>query len=141
MAKMVFEFEGNVSNSRFYDNSSSKRVTVELDDDNLNLSEVLNEFQNFLVAAGYHLDGRTVELVDGSEDDVYNRNWSDDWDNLPGSSEEDYVVSTTSGKYDFSDEEINAEIIRMRDSTPGLSEEAYEMAAWHNLVMKRDSGV
>lgn len=145
MAKMKFEFHGLISNSSYYDKNSAKSVVIELNDDNLTLSEILNEFQNFLLAAGYRFpDGAELDVVNPKDD--LNTDWtSDDWDEIAETTEEDMnplsVDSEKPSKYNFSDEEITAEIIRLRDCTPGLSEEGYEMAAWHNLAKKVDGEV
>jgi len=143
MSKMKFEFQGLLSNNDFYDKNSSKTISMELNDDNLTLSEVLNEFQNFLLASGYRFpDGAELDIVSPKND--WQDDWTtDDWDDRIDN-DDDEVISFDSqkpSKYNFSDEEITAEVIRLRDSTPGLSEEGYEMAAWHNLSKKVDEGV
>ena len=146
MSKMKFEFQGLISNSSFYDKTSSKTVVMELNDDDLTIPEVLNEFQNFLRAVGYNFpDGAELE-VSHREDNWDDWGNTDDWDdsNSGTAGSSDYKESVdlhTESKYNFSDEEITAEVIRIRDSTPGLSEEAYEMAAWHSLSKKADEGV
>ena len=56
MSKMKFEFQGALSNGAFYDKNSTKSIVMELNDDNLTIPEILNEFQNFLRAAGYYFD-------------------------------------------------------------------------------------
>lgn len=142
MAKMRFEFQDVITNGAFYDKNSTKSIVMELNDDNLTLPEILNEFQHFLLGAGYHFD-------DGAELDIVhprnsNDDWTtDDWDDLPSTDDDDLEPfdSEKPSRYNFSDEEITAEIVRLRDSTPGLSEEAYEMAAWSNLAKKADGEV
>lgn len=51
-----FEYVGRLSNGRFFDEDSSKKVVVELNDNDMNVHELLNEFMNFLKAAGYPFD-------------------------------------------------------------------------------------
>ena len=143
MSRMKFEFQGLLSNNEFYDKNSSKTIIMELNDDNLTLSEVLNEFQNFLTASGYRFpDGAELDIVSPKND--WKDDWTtDDWDEIAETNEDDLESfdSKKPSKYNFSDDDINAEVIRLRDSTPGLSEEAYEMAAWHNLAKKADGEV
>ena len=140
MSKMKFEFQGKISSDSFYDKSSNKTIVMELSDDDLSLSEILNEFQNFLRAAGYQFaEGAELEV---SHRDNYWDDWSTDgWDSSESSDHSNALDLQKQTKYNFSDEEITAEVIRIRDSTPGLSEEAYEMAAWHSLSKKADEGV
>lgn len=142
MSKMKFEFHGMISNSSFYDKNSTKSIVMELNDDNLTILEVLNEFQNFLRAAGYYFDNGAELGVINPKDDWEDEWTTDDWDGLPGTNEDDLnqvsVDFEKPSRYNFSDEEITAEIIRIRDTNPGLSEEAYEMAAWHSLSKKAD---
>ena len=51
-----FEFNGNLSDGKRWDLKSSKRVSVELNDNDLTVSELLEEFMNFLQAVGYKFD-------------------------------------------------------------------------------------
>lgn len=146
MSKMIFEYQGVLSNNAFYDKNSTKSIVMELSDDNLTISEILNEFQNFLRASGYYFDnGAELSVVNPKDDGLRNDWTTDDWDEIAEIDEEDMnplsIDSEKPSKYNFSDEEITAEIIRLRDSTPGLSEEGYEMAAWHNLAKKVDGEV
>ncbi|MGA0857838.1 MAG: hypothetical protein ACO3P3_06715 [Candidatus Nanopelagicales bacterium] len=136
MSKITFQFEGKIENGSFYDKNSSKKVTMELDDDNLTLHELLSEFRSFLSSVGYHFEAD--EYLDVTND---KQSFTDDLWNAKGNNE-DYVPFTVeeskTQKYDFSIEETNAEVARLRESTPGLSEEAYELAAWNNLVTRRE---
>lgn len=143
MSKMKFEFQGALSNGAFYDKNSTKSIVMELNDDNLTIPEILNEFQNFLRAAGYYFDDSAELSVVNPKDDWESEWTTDGWDDRTEDDEGKVVSfdSEKSSKYNFSDEEITAEIIRLRDSTPGLSEEGYEMAAWHNLAKKVDGEV
>jgi c-di-GMP-related signal transduction protein len=139
MSKITFQFEGKIDNGAFYDKNSSKKVVMELDDDNLTLHELLSEFKSFLSSVGYHFEAD--EYLDVTND---KGSFTDDLWNSKGNSE-DYVSFSIDenkpAKYNFSDEEINAEVIRLRDSTPGLSQEAYELTAWNNLVARREASV
>ena len=65
MSKVVFEYEGQVSAGLdSWDRDSSKRVTVELNDDDLSVNEMLEEFMNFMQAIGYKFDiGDRFEVV------------------------------------------------------------------------------
>ena len=57
MAKVVFEYEGQVSAGlNSWDRDSQKRVTVELNDDDLTVPEMLEEFMNFMQAIGYKFE-------------------------------------------------------------------------------------
>lgn len=56
MANVKFEYNGKLGDGRFWDESSSKRVTVELDDGDLTVSEMLEEFMNFMQAIGYKFE-------------------------------------------------------------------------------------
>lgn len=66
MSKVVFEYEGQVSSGGLnsWDRDSSKRVTIELNDDDLSLNEMLDEFMNFMRAIGYSFElGDHLEVV------------------------------------------------------------------------------
>ena len=59
-----FEYTGKLSDGRYFDSDSTKRVTVELDDNDLNVNEMLEEFMNFMKAIGYNFDlGDHLEVV------------------------------------------------------------------------------
>lgn len=51
-----FEYTGKLSDGRYFDSDSTKKVTVELDDNDLTVSELLEEFMNFLQAVGYRFE-------------------------------------------------------------------------------------
>lgn len=51
-----FEYTGKLSDGRYFDSDSTKKVTVELDDNDLSVSELLEEFMNFLQAVGYRFE-------------------------------------------------------------------------------------
>ena len=59
-----FEYTGKLSDGRFFDTDSTKRVTVELDDNDLSVNEMLEEFMNFMKAIGYNFDlGDHLEVI------------------------------------------------------------------------------
>ncbi len=59
-----FEYTGKLSDGRYFDSDSTKRVTVELDDNDLTVSEMLEEFMNFMQAIGYNFElGDHFEVV------------------------------------------------------------------------------
>lgn len=51
-----FEYEGRLSDGRFFDNTSKKKVTFELDDNDFTVSELLEEFMNFMQGVGYKFE-------------------------------------------------------------------------------------
>ncbi len=56
MANVRFEYSGKLSGGRFWDETSNKRVTVELDDNDITVDEMLEEFMNFMQAIGYKFE-------------------------------------------------------------------------------------
>lgn len=57
MSNVRFEYNGQVSAGlNSWDRDSSKRVTVELTDDDLTVDEMLEEFMNFMQAIGYKFE-------------------------------------------------------------------------------------
>jgi hypothetical protein len=59
-----FEYTGKLSGGGYFDKDSTKKVTVELDDNDLTVNEMLEEFMNFLKAIGYHFElGDHIEVV------------------------------------------------------------------------------
>lgn len=59
-----FEYTGKLSDGRYFDTDSTKKVTIELDDNDLNVNEMLEEFMNFMKAIGYHFElGDHLEVV------------------------------------------------------------------------------
>ena len=75
------EYTGKLSDGRFFDSTSTKRVTIELDDNDLSVSELLEEFMNFTKAIGYNFElGDRFELVNDFKDS--NNKYKDwGWDN------------------------------------------------------------
>ena len=148
MSKGLCEYEGQVSSGGLnsWDRDSNKRVTIELNDDDLTVDEMLNEFMNFMQAIGY-----SFELGDRFE--VVNDFKQTELKTPPQPTVEDYkidfskydpivdeggtVVGTVEKTQGPSDAELFAEVDRIRQTTLGLSEEAMEMAAYRNLMSKR----
>ena len=59
-----FEYTGKLSDGRTWDLDSTKRITVELDDNDLTVYELLEEFMNFLQAIGYKFElGDHLDIV------------------------------------------------------------------------------
>jgi len=147
MSKVVFEYEGQVSSGGLnsWDRDSNKRVTIELNDDDLTVDEMLNEFMNFMQAIGY-----SFELGDRFE--VVNDFKQTELKTPPQPTVEDYkidfskydaivdeggtVIGTVEKKQKPSEAELDAEVARIKSVTFGLSEEAYEMIAYNNLTNK-----
>ena len=64
MANVRFEYSGKLSDGRFWDETSNKRVVVELEDNDLSVPEMLDEFMNFMQAIGYKFEiGDRFEVV------------------------------------------------------------------------------
>ena len=143
MSKVVFEYEGQVSAGlNSWDRDSQKRVTVELNDDDLSVNEMLEEFMNFMQAIGYKFDiGDRFEVVN----DLNSRptppkveDYKIDFSKHDPIVDEGGTVIGTVEKtqYTPTDEEWAAEVDRVRQTTLGLSEEAMQMAAYRNLMSK-----
>jgi len=59
-----FEYTGKLYDGRYFDSTSAKKVTVELEDNDLTVPELLEEFMNFMQAIGYNFDlGDHLEVV------------------------------------------------------------------------------
>jgi len=56
MANVKFEYTGKLSDGRFFDEDSKKKVVVDLEDSDLTVDEMLEEFMNFMQAIGYKFD-------------------------------------------------------------------------------------
>ena len=65
MANVRFEYHGQLSAGlNSWDQDSRKRVSVELDDNDLTVDEMLEEFMNFMKAIGYNFElGDHLEVV------------------------------------------------------------------------------
>jgi hypothetical protein len=144
MSKVVFEYEGQVSAGlNSWDRDSQKRVTVELNDDDLSVNEMLEEFMNFMQAIGYKFDiGDRFEVVNDLKTQPTQANVDDykiDFSKHDPIVDEGGTVIGTVEKTQYmpTESELNAEVERIRSGKPGLSEEAYEMAAYTNLSSKR----
>ena len=152
MSKVVFEYEGQVSAGlNSWDRDSQKRVTVELNDDDLSVNEMLEEFMNFMQAIGYKFDiGDRFEVVNDLKTEQTPPKVEDykiDFSKLdfskhdPIVDEGGTVIGTVektqyTPTYTPTDEEWAAEVDRVRQTTLGLSEEAMQMAAYRNLMSK-----
>jgi hypothetical protein len=69
MANIRFEYSGKLSDGRFWDETSNKRVTIELEDNDLSVPEMLEEFMNFMQAIGYKFDlGDRLDVVNDFKD-------------------------------------------------------------------------
>lgn len=113
MSNVKFEYNGKLSDGRFFDDDSKKKVVVELEDSDLTIDEMLEEFMNFMQAIGYKFEiGDRFEVKNGFKDS-------------------EVLTSPT-------DEEIAAEVSRLRSLTMGLSEEALHLSAHMNLGNKKN---
>ena len=113
MANIKFEYNGMLSDGRFFDDDSKKKVVIELEDNDLTVDEMLEEFMNFMQAIGYKFEiGDRFEVKNGFKDS-------------------EVLTSPT-------DEEIAAEVSRLRSLTMGLSEEALHLSAHMNLGNKKN---
>lgn len=56
MANVKFEYNGKLSDGRYFDADSKKKITIELEDDDLTVPEMLEEFMNFMQAIGYKFE-------------------------------------------------------------------------------------
>ena len=69
MPNIRFEYSGKLSDGRFWDETSNKRVTIELDDNDLTVPEMLEEFMNFMQAIGYKFEiGDRFDVVNDFKD-------------------------------------------------------------------------
>lgn len=150
MSKVVFEYEGQVSSGGLnsWDRDSNKRVTIELNDDDLTVDEMLNEFMNFMQAIGYSFelgdrfevvnDFKKTELKTPTPQPTVEEYKIDFSKYDPIVDEGGTVIGTVEKKErQPTDEEWAAEADRIRQTTLGLSEEAIQMAAYHNLTKKQ----
>jgi hypothetical protein len=124
MANVKFEYNGKLSDGRFFDDDSKKKVVVELEDSDLTVDEMLEEFMNFMQAIGYKFEvGDRFEVKNDFKD-------SDTKDSDTMVSQEKVLTPT--------DEEIAEEVSRLRSMTMGLSEEALLISAHINLGNKKN---
>jgi hypothetical protein len=121
-----FEYTGKIGSGGMFDEDSVKKVTFELDDNDLTVQELLDEFQNFLKGVGYFLkDTQTFEIIDHDASVTSVKEEVQ----LPKSAAKPLSV--------VDDAELAREMDRIRQSTLGLSEEAIEMAAYHALLNRK----
>jgi len=121
-----FEYTGKIGSGGLFDEDSVKKVTFELDDNDLTVQELLDEFQNFLKGVGYFLkDTQTFEIIDHDASVTSVKEEVQ----LPKSAAKPLSV--------VDDAELAREMDRIRQSTLGLSEEAIEMAAYHALLNRK----
>lgn len=124
-----FEYTGKIGSGGMFDEDSVKKVTFELDDNDLTVQELLDEFQNFLKGVGYFLkDTQTFEIID-HDASVTTQTSVKEEVQLPKSAAKPLSV--------VDDAELAREMDRIRQSTLGLSEEAIEMAAYHALLNRK----
>jgi hypothetical protein len=124
MANVKFEYNGKLSDGRFFDDDSKKKVVVELEDSDLTVDEMLEEFMNFMQAIGYKFEvGDRFEVKNDFKE-------SDTKDSDTMVSQEKVLTPT--------DEEIAEEVSRLRSMTMGLSEEALLISAHINLGNKKN---
>ncbi len=127
MANVKFEYSGKLSDGRFFDEDSKKKVIVDLEDSDLTVDEMLEEFMNFMQAIGYKFEiGDRFAVVN-------------DFKEFQKKDE----LKIDFSKYDqdkpkISDAEIAEEVSRLRSMTMGLSEEALLMSAHINLGNKKN---
>ena len=117
-----FEYTGKIGSGGMFDEDSVKKVTFELDDNDLSVNELLDEFHNFLKGVGYFFkDTQTFEVVDHTVE----------------TKEETQPAAKAAESVKVDDDELAREMDRIRQSTLGLSEEAIEMAAYHTLLSRK----
>lgn len=126
MTNVKFEYNGKLSDGRTWDEDSKKKVTVELDDTDLTVSEMLEEFMNFMQAIGYKFNV-------GDRFDVVNDFVSSNTESTTSS-----ISEEVSQKPTISKEEIAKEVERLKTSTYGLTDDALEVAAYHNLSKRKE---
>jgi hypothetical protein len=142
MANVKFEYSGKLSDGRFWDETSNKRVVVELEDNDLSVPEMLEEFMNFMQAIGYKFEiGDRFDVVnDFKEFEAQKKDeLKIDFSKYDSIVDEGGGVIGAVGKLEpakVSDRALNDEVERLRSMTMGLSEESLLMAARNNLANK-----
>jgi len=142
MANVKFEYNGKLSDGRFWDETSNKRVVVELEDNDLSVPEMLEEFMNFMQAIGYKFEiGDRFDVVnDFKEFEAQKKDeLKIDFSKYDPIVDEGGGVIGAVGKLEpakVSDRALNDEVERLRSMTMGLSEESLLMAARNNLANK-----
>lgn len=113
MSNVKFEYNGKLSDGRFFDDDSKKKVVVDLEDSDLTVDEMLEEFMNFMQAIGYKFEiGDRFEVKNDFKESE---------------------VSTSP-----TDEDLAEEMSRLRSLSMGLSEEGLELSAHINLGNKKN---
>lgn len=70
MPSVKFEFNGLLGDGKYWDKDSKKKVTIELEDNDLTVSEMLEEFMNFMQAIGYKFEiGDRFDVVNDFKND------------------------------------------------------------------------
>jgi hypothetical protein len=88
MANVKFEFNGKLSDGRFWDETSNKRVVVELEDNDLSVPEMLDEFMNFMQAIGYKFEiGDRFDVVNDFKSQVKQEEYKIDFGKYDAKSE------------------------------------------------------
>ena len=142
MANVKFEYSGKLSDGRFWDETSNKRIVVELEDNDLSVPEMLEEFMNFMQAIGYKFEiGDRFDVVnDFKEFEAQKKDeLKIDFSKYDPIVDEGGGVIGAVGKLEpakVSDRALNDEVERLRSMTMGLSEESLLMAARNNLANK-----
>jgi hypothetical protein len=142
MANVKFEYSGKLSDGRFWDETSNKRVVVELEDNDLSVPEMLDEFMNFMQAIGYKFEiGDRFDVVnDFKEFEAQKKDeLKIDFSKYDPIVDGGGGVIGAVGKLEpakVSDRALNDEVERLRSMTMGLSEESLLMAARNNLANK-----
>ena len=142
MANVKFEYSGKLSDGRFWDETSNKRVVVELEDNDLSVPEMLEEFMNFMQAIGYKFEiGDRFDVVndfkefEAQKKDELKIDFSK-YDPIVDGGGGVIGVAAKAETKNISDAELSAEVDRLRFMTMGLSEEALQAAARNNLANK-----
>jgi|LauGreDrversion4_2_1035121.scaffolds.fasta_scaffold79477_2 hypothetical protein len=145
MANVKFEYSGKLSDGRFFDEDSKKKVVFDLEDSDLTVDEMLDEFMNFMQAIGYKFEigDRFAVVNDFKEFEEQQKqekqeSFKFDFSKYDPIVDEGGGIIGAAAKLQpiktVSDEALSAEVERLRSITAGLSEEALNLAAWNNLA-------
>jgi len=140
MANVKFEYSGKLSDGRFFDEDSKKKVIVDLEDSDLTVDEMLEEFMNFMQAIGYKFEiGDRFAVVNDFNEFQKKEELKIDFSKYDPIVDGGGGVIGAVGKLEpakVSDRALNDEVERLRSMTMGLSEESLLMAARNNLANK-----
>ena len=147
MANVKLEYSGKLSDGRFFDEDSKKKVVVDLEDSDLTVDEMLEEFMNFMQAIGYKFEigDRFAVVNDFKEFETQKKqekqeSFKFDFSKYDPIVDEGGGIIGAAAKLQpvktVSDEALSAEVDRLRSMTMGLSEEALHMAAWNAVANK-----